>query len=179
MHVVHFANQTKNGIIAAAMGMIFDTVDYDKSISPEIIVIIDRFFDSLMLDDQEDPIASEIPFGQLMNMVDTNNRWSYKGSLTTPPCSKTIYFNILTKVYPIKERHVEMFKKHLGKVSGLREKGNYRVVQAIDKQDVKLVTNFVKEEKGDQKTLIVALVILVVIMIIAIAIVGYIIVLNN
>lgn len=63
MHVVHFANQTKNGIIAAAMGMIFDTVDYDKSISPEIIVIIDRFFDSLMLEDQEDPIASEIPFG--------------------------------------------------------------------------------------------------------------------
>ena len=29
-------------------------------------------------------------------MVDTNNRWAYKGSLTTPPCSKTIYFNILT-----------------------------------------------------------------------------------
>jgi len=44
---------------------------------------------------------------------------------------------------------------------------------------VKLVTNFVKEEKGDQKTLIVALIVLVVIMIIAIAIVGYIIVLNN
>ena len=43
--------------------MIFDTVDYDRSVSPDIIVIIDRFFDSLMLDDQEDPIASEIPFG--------------------------------------------------------------------------------------------------------------------
>ncbi len=129
--------------------MIFDTIDYDKSISPELVLIIDRFFDSMMLDDQSDPIAQEIPFGQLMNMVDTNNRWAYKGSLTTPPCSKTIYFNILTKVYPIKERHVEMFKKHLARVEGLREKGNYRAVQPIDKQDVKLITNYVKEVKGD------------------------------
>lgn len=43
--------------------MIFDTEDYDKSVPSELVVIIDRFFDSLMLGDQEDPIASEIPFG--------------------------------------------------------------------------------------------------------------------
>lgn len=42
-----------------------------------------------------------------------------------------------------------MFKNHLARVEGLREKGNYRVVQPIDKQDVKLITNYVKEVKGD------------------------------
>lgn len=63
-----------------------------------------------------------------MAMLDTNNRWVYKGSLTTPPCSKTIFFNILYKVYPIKQYHVNMFKQHLSKVPLLRERGNYRVV---------------------------------------------------
>ena len=49
MHVVHLANTTKNGIIASAMGVIFDVDDFGKSVTPEQVVIIDRFFDSLML----------------------------------------------------------------------------------------------------------------------------------
>jgi hypothetical protein len=49
MHVVHLANTAKNGIIASAMGVIFDVDDYDKSITPEQVLIIDKFFDSLML----------------------------------------------------------------------------------------------------------------------------------
>ena len=102
MHVVHLANTPKNGIIASAMGVIFDVDDYDKSVTPEQVVIIDKFFDSLKLNLQTQPTTDEIPLGELMAMLDTNNRWAYKGSLTTPPCSKTIYFNILYKVYPIK-----------------------------------------------------------------------------
>jgi hypothetical protein len=113
MHVVHLANTAKNGIIASAMGVIFDVDDFDKSISPEQILIIDKFFDSLMLNLITEPTTGEIPFGELMAMLDTNNRWVYKGSLTTPPCSKTIFFNILYKVYPIKQYHVNMFKQHL------------------------------------------------------------------
>ena len=49
MHVVHMANTIKNGIIASAIGIIFDVNDYDKSVTQEQIVIIDKFFDSLML----------------------------------------------------------------------------------------------------------------------------------
>lgn len=179
LHVVHFANQTKNGVIASAVGIIFDVVDYDKSVSQDQIIIIDRFFDSLLLDNLTDPVATEIPFGQLMNLVDTNNRWAYKGSLTTPPCSKTIYFNVLTKVYPIKYHHVNFFRKHLNKTKGLMQSGNWRAVQPIETQDVKLITNFVKEIKSDYYPLLVALIVLVVIMIVGIAIVGYIIVLNS
>jgi len=48
-----------------------------------------------------------------MAIIDTNNRWVYKGSLTTPPCTKTVYFNILNKVYPIKQYHLNMFKQQL------------------------------------------------------------------
>ena len=59
------------------------------------------------------------------------------------------------------------------------EKGNYRVVQAIDLQDVKLITNYVKETKNDYYPLLVVLIVLVVVMVIGIAIVGYIIVINS
>lgn len=33
MHVVHMANTIKNGIIASAIGIIFDVNDYDKSVT--------------------------------------------------------------------------------------------------------------------------------------------------
>ena len=49
MHVVHLANTTKNGIIASAMGVIFDVDEYDKSVTPEQVEIIDNFFMSLKL----------------------------------------------------------------------------------------------------------------------------------
>ena len=59
------------------------------------------------------------------------------------------------------------------------EKGNFRVVQSIDLQDVKLITNYFKETKNDYYPLLVALIVLVVLMVIGIGIVGYIIVLNS
>jgi carbonic anhydrase len=45
-----------------------------------------------------EPTTGEITFGEFMAMSDTNNRWVYKGFLTTPSCSKTIFFNILNKI---------------------------------------------------------------------------------
>ena len=39
---------------------------------------------------KNDPTVQEIPFGELMSEIDTNNRWVYKGSLTPPPFTKMI-----------------------------------------------------------------------------------------
>ena len=50
MHVVHFPNKVQNGIVASAVGMIFDTKNFNKSVTQEQIDLIDRFFDSLQLD---------------------------------------------------------------------------------------------------------------------------------
>jgi len=49
MHTVH---HPKFGLditefIAAALGIIFDTKDYDKSVTPRQVEVIDKFFDSL------------------------------------------------------------------------------------------------------------------------------------
>jgi carbonic anhydrase len=42
-----------------------------------------------------------VTYGDLMQMVDSNNRWVYKGSVTTPPCGRFVYWNVLSTVYPI------------------------------------------------------------------------------
>lgn len=56
MHTVHTpVNQSTTTHGYAAMGIIFDTKKYDKSISAEVVEIIDNFFDSLQLDKQTDP----------------------------------------------------------------------------------------------------------------------------
>ena len=52
MHTVHMPDADskagdKNKIIASATGLIFDTENYDTSISAEDRKIIDKFFDSL------------------------------------------------------------------------------------------------------------------------------------
>jgi len=79
------------------MGIIFDTkaTHYD-AVNPEVINAIDEFFESLLLT-QSDKTTNlkEVKLANLMKYADMNNRWSYKGSLTTPPCSKTVYFNVM------------------------------------------------------------------------------------
>ena len=103
--------------------------------------MIDKFFDSLQLDKQNDPISANIPFGQLMATVNTNQRWIYKGSLTIPPCTKTVMFNVLSTVYPIKERHLKLFRQQLAR-NGLEKTGNWRLVQPINDQDVHYLIDY-------------------------------------
>ena len=76
--------------------------------------MIDRFFESLKfeaLSRSDDPVeVSEVNYGELMHMVATDSRYVYKGSLTTPPCTESIYWNVVTKVYPIKREHLDAFR---------------------------------------------------------------------
>jgi len=91
MHTVHFPStkgEVKNGFIASAMGLMFSVKDYTKTVSNEQTAIIDGFFESLQwttIDAQ--PKVAEVPYGKLMMMADMNNRWTYVGSVTTPPCA--------------------------------------------------------------------------------------------
>ena len=80
-----------------------------------------------------------VTFGDLMmNVADMENRWIYKGSVTTPPCAKFVYWNVLKAVLPVKQRHLDLFKKQLSRGAGgkLAEYGNWREVTPIDLHDV-------------------------------------------
>jgi carbonic anhydrase len=127
MHTVHLASEVKNDVKYAAMGIFFSVEDYHtEGITAEHVEVIDRFFDSLEWE-RNNPKVAEVPYGDLMMMVDMDNRWVYKGSVTTPPCDTFVYWNVLQRVYPIKQKHLELFKQQL-KRGDLEELGNYRMI---------------------------------------------------
>lgn len=88
MHTVHLAkkvNDTAN-IKYGAVGIFFSVKDYDKSITTGENDTIKDFFNHLKFDDLGDPVVDKIAYGQIMDIVNFNDRWVYKGSVTTPPC---------------------------------------------------------------------------------------------
>lgn len=110
MHTVHFPPETENGFIAAAFGIIFSVDNYTADLDESERAIIDSFFDSLNLESQDDPIVDMALYGDIMTMVDSDNRYVYHGSVTTPPCATSVYWNVMSTVYPISEYHLELFK---------------------------------------------------------------------
>lgn len=100
MHTVHLLDQQQDGFFAGVQGIIFDTKNYDPSVTKEQKKVINAFFDSLNLD-KLDPdknlnevAVGTVPYGQLMDMLQTDKRWVYSGSLTTPPCTEKVYWNV-------------------------------------------------------------------------------------
>ena len=70
---------------------------------------------------------AEIPFGKLMQLIDMENRWIYKGSRTVPPCEVFVYWNVARRIYPIKARHLALYYKQLARAgNGLEVTGNFR-----------------------------------------------------
>ena len=106
MHTVHYPKRAGvNGFIAAAVGIIFDVNDYTSSLTKAEEMLIDQFFDSLKWSKMGSSFTASIDYviyGDLMEMVDSRNRWTYSGSVTTPPCDTAVYWNVLSTVYPIK-----------------------------------------------------------------------------
>lgn len=77
-------------------------------------------------------------------MVDTNNRWIYEGSVTTPPCATSVYWNELRTIYPVSQKHVDQFKAQLATADSkvysgektLDKVGNRRETQKIDGHNI-------------------------------------------
>jgi len=122
MHTVHYPDADSNykdghnnGFIAAAMGLFFSVNDYTRVLEAWEQKIVDDFFESLKWNGNEGKTydVDSVSYGDLMMMVDMNNRWTYRGSVTTPPCAQNVYWNVLRTVYPIKEEHLMQFKKSL------------------------------------------------------------------
>ena len=79
MHTVNFPVDkeaaNKAGFIASALGVIFDPVNYDKSISVAAIEKIDDFFESLAMDGPWHSASKkrpEIAYGELFEALDTS-----------------------------------------------------------------------------------------------------------
>ena len=86
-------------------------------------------------------------------MVDTNNRWTYEGSLTTPPCSNSVFWNVVRMAYPISKKHMEQFVNQQKRQKGydLVKTGMHREVQKVDDQEI----IFVHDEEEDSRGIII------------------------
>lgn len=114
--------------MASAMGLMFSVKDYTKTVTSAEEVIIDGFFDSLQwTTTTSSPKVAEVPYGDLMMMADMDNRYTYVGSVTTPPCAQNVYWNVLRTVYPIKKKHLDQFMNQL-KRGELQVTGNNREI---------------------------------------------------
>jgi hypothetical protein len=144
MHTVHLAVGKNSGFIAAAMGIMFSVNDYTPGVSEADVAIIDNFFESLeWTNTASNPTVSKIPYGQLMMMFNMRDRWTYKGSVTTPPCAENVYWNVLSTIYPVSAKHLAQFKAQLNPLEGgnLETYGNYRMIMPEDDHGVAYISS--------------------------------------
>lgn len=177
MHTVHFPKAAKGGVIAAAMGIMFSTDKYTADLEADDIAIIDNFFDSLQWAKDGKPVTTDqyspkVTYGDLMMMVDMRTRWTYKGSVTTPPCATTVYWNVCKTIYPVKAKHLKQFKDQLetrGYKAGtdpvtpsLVDSGNWRLIQPLGDRTVYHI--YMPSNSPGQRAGVIVLAIIVVVM---------------
>ena len=133
MHTVHLAEKEARRLaedetakegenvkpFASALGIIFDRVNYDPTVTAEERLAVDRFFDAMDFGSSStdknanDHLAIakdvDIPYGDMLKTVNFANRWVYSGSLTTPPCTLGVYFQVAERVLPISEKHFNAY----------------------------------------------------------------------
>lgn len=135
MHTVHLADEKNAGnMFAAAMGIMFSVDSPSRKFSDKEVAVVDAFFDSLQwektADKKRNVKVPQVSYGELMMMVDMDNRWTYRGSVTTPPCAENVYWNVVRTVYPIKRKHLKQFIDELS-LDGLEKTGNFRLIQPL------------------------------------------------
>jgi len=154
MHTVHLANDGRaagSEFFAAAVGIVFSTDKYTADLTPAQQQVIDAFFDGLKWSNDATPDSDGksawdvdmVLYGNLMEMVDSNNRWIYAGSVTTPPCARFVYWNVLSTIYPVSQKHLDQFKAQLAPLEGgnLADYGNWREIMPEDEHGVAYISS--------------------------------------
>ena len=167
MHIIHTPalDPGNSGFKFAGMGILFDVKDHTAdSLLSDQIDIIDKFFDSLeWTDTSSNPKVPIVPFGDLMRLIDMDTRWVYKGSMTEPPCETLVYWNVVRTIYPIKQKHLDLFLNQLRRGGKFLDyTGNWREIQPTTPEHELHIIEL--EPSIDNNGLIVGLIILTLIM---------------
>ena len=99
MHIVHYPDPDTfegdptlgNEIFAAVIGVLFTTnKDEAAPISNAAQATLETFYESL--NNWGPDVDWVIPLKSLMEILDMENKWTYVGSFTTPPCTTLVYW---------------------------------------------------------------------------------------
>lgn len=103
MHIVNLnlSTNTKRKFLAAVIGILFKVSPHEDEHHADSFA--DRFFGKLF---NEEECDFNTEFFQHLNM---NERYVYKGSLTTPPYSESLLWNVMPKIYYINKRTLALF----------------------------------------------------------------------
>ena len=91
-----------DGSLGAVVGVFFDTVLCNNE-KNEDCDVHNTFIESLRFADAtpEGLILGDVDFLDSINSLDLSKYWSFDGSLTTPPCTEGIKWNVIDDVQPI------------------------------------------------------------------------------
>ncbi|KAJ6864817.1 alpha carbonic anhydrase 1 [Populus alba x Populus x berolinensis] len=132
LHVVHLSD---SGAIAV-VSMLYELGDADPFISK-----ITKKLGDLAKDACAGNEEAQIPIGPLDNKLlrkNTRKYYRYIGSITSPPCTENVIWNVLGKVRTISKEQVEALKAPLG----ADYKQNSRPLQSLNGRKVELYNEF-------------------------------------
>jgi hypothetical protein len=66
---------------------------------------------------------------------------TYTGSVTIPPCAQTVFWNVVAKVYPIKQKYLDLFKQYKDLASASKFGVKKRVINIIDLYNERKIYN--------------------------------------
>jgi carbonic anhydrase len=81
----------------AIVSMLFDVNDY-RPVNETTKANWNKFWTQL---DIEHRFSEHLDFGKVMKFVNFRERWVYRGSLTVPPCTQYVYWNVINDVFPV------------------------------------------------------------------------------
>jgi len=82
-----------------------------------------------------------VVLGDLIEALDTQNFWSYNGSLTTPPCTEGIKWTVLSKPMPVSAAVMKIINdEYKDNTKFAAGKGNNRVIMPMNGRTVTFQT---------------------------------------
>lgn len=112
----------------------FSVEQYDRAITASENQTIREFIRQILGTDTSTNARSinRVALGNMMSIVELENRWVYHGSRTTPPCNPDVYWNVVNYIFPIlKEDYDRYLAMQASKKDTIGSTTNYRGLQVI------------------------------------------------
>lgn len=136
LHFVHFKKDSFmfDNLNGSVIGVIFDRAAGGNKENP----FLKSFFDSVdHIGDGVNGNQPEIKISDFLESIDTEHYWTYDGSLTTPPCTEGIVWNVIKQVQPISDAQLKRFTEFLADDPNFAGgRGNNRGVQDLHGREV-------------------------------------------